>query len=109
VPNPGDIAKLLGDNEVFISLLPTESETYIFAVASDGKVLFKTSSLTQSDIQRMVKKIRTTLDVAALGVNAPNFDTKTSFELYQQLFQPINSLMQGVLTWSIRKILDGTV
>ena len=95
VPNPGDIAKLLGDNEVFISLLPTESETYIFAVASDGKVLFKTSSLTQSDIQRMVKKIRTTLDVAALGVNAPNFDTKTSFELYQQLFQPINSLMHG--------------
>jgi CHAT domain-containing protein len=95
VPNPGDIAKLLNDKEVFISLLPTESETYIFAVASDGKVLFKTSSLTQSDIQRMVKKIRTTLDVAALGVNAPNFDTKTSFELYQQLFQPINSAIQG--------------
>ena len=43
----------------------------------------------------MVKKIRTTLDVAALGANAPNFDTETSFELYQQLFQPINSLVHG--------------
>ena len=94
VPNPGDIAKLLGDKEVFISLLPTESETYIFAVASDGKVLFKTSSLTQSDIQTMVKKIRTTLDVAGLGAKAPKFDTETSFELYQQLFQPIHSLLQ---------------
>lgn len=95
VPNPSEIAKLLSDKEVFISLLPTESETYIFAVASDGRVLFKTSSLTQSDIQRMVQKIRATLDVATLGTQAPNFDVKTSFELYQQLFQPIDSLMQG--------------
>lgn len=95
VPNPGDIAKLLGDKEVFISLLPTESETHVFAVTSDGKVLFKTSSLTQSDIQRMVKKIRTTLDVAGLGTKAPKFDTETSFDLYQQLFQPIHSLLQG--------------
>lgn len=95
VPNPSDIAKLLSDHEVFISFLPTESETYIFAVASDGKVLFKTSSLKQSDIQRMVNQIRTTLDVAERGANAPKFDTQTSFDLYQQLFEPINSLIQG--------------
>lgn len=43
----------------------------------------------------MVKKIRTTLDVAALGTKAPNFDTKTSFELFQKLIQPLADLMKG--------------
>ena len=95
VPNPQDVANLLKADELFISFLPTEEETYIFAVASNGKVLFQRSNLTQNEIQFLVKKIRSTLDVAALGANAPIFDSKSAFNLYQQLFQPISSLMNG--------------
>jgi CHAT domain-containing protein len=95
VPSPQDITRLLKEDELFISILPTDEETYIFAVAANGEVVFKKSSLNQLDIQSMVKKIRTTLDVAALGTNAPNFDTKTSFDLYQKLIQPLADLMKG--------------
>lgn len=94
-PTPKDIAKLLKRDEVFISLLPTSDETYLFAIASDGKTLFSKSSLTQSDIRRMVKMVRKTLDVADRGMSAPTFDFKTSFELYQRLLNPLQPLMQG--------------
>jgi CHAT domain-containing protein len=95
IPSPADIASLLKLDELFISILPTEEETYIFAVNSTGKIIFHKSKLTSSEIQRLVKKIRSTLDVAALGSNAPIFDSKSAYDLYQQLFQPVNSLMDG--------------
>jgi CHAT domain-containing protein len=94
-PAPKDIAKLLKRDEVFISLLPTPDATYLFAISSDGKVLFNKSRLTQPDIRLMVNAVRSTLDVADQGVNAPAFDVKTSFELYQNLLKPLQPLMQG--------------
>ncbi len=94
-PSPKDIAKLLKSDEVFISLMPTAEETYLFAIASDGRVLFNKSNLNQSDIQRLVKSIRATLDVADKGANAPAFDSKNSFALYSSLLKPLQPLMQG--------------
>ncbi|MEY4362918.1 MAG: hypothetical protein RLZZ24_270 [Pseudomonadota bacterium] len=94
-PAPQDIAKLLKSDEVFISLLPTPDETYVFAIAPDGNVLFQKSRLTQTDMTRMVGRIRTTLDVADRGTRAPAFDAQTSFELYQNLFQPLQPLLKN--------------
>ena len=93
-PTPSEIARLLGPREVFLSVVPVDQETYVFAVAPDGQVRFHRSALGQAQVAQLVKTIRTTLDVADLGARAPTFRYAESYRLYEQLLAPVASLFQ---------------
>ena len=95
VPSPGEVARLLRPGEVFVSIVPTEQETYAFAIGRDGRVRFHRSAIKQSEIDRLVKTIRTTLDVADLGARAPSFRFAESHQLYQQLLAPLEESLAG--------------
>jgi len=95
VPGPTELAAKLRPDELFISVLPMDDATYVFAVASNGKLAFSRSKLTQSDIAEKVRRIRATLDVADQGARAPAFDAKSAYELYTDLLLPMESAMSG--------------
>lgn len=94
-PTPTEIAKQLAPKDVFVSIVPMDDETYIFGITQDGKVRLHRSSLHKQQITQLVKKIRTTLDVADLGAKAPRFRFEESFLLYKQLLGPFEDLLVG--------------
>lgn len=94
-PLPQDIAKNLKPNELFISVLPLDQETYVFAIANDGKVVFNRTRLGQAEVAKRVTHIRKNLDVAGLGQQTPAFDVNAAYDLYKQLLQPLEPMMQG--------------
>lgn len=94
-PLPQDIAKNLKANELFVSVLPSDKETYVFAVASDGKVVLHRAVMGQAEAAKQVAHLRKNLDVAGLGHQAPAFDVSAAHQLYKQLLQPLEPMMQG--------------
>jgi len=95
VPTPAEVATQLQAGDLFVSVLPMEEATYVFAVGANGKLVFHRSPLTQTDMAQKVRRIRATLDVADYGERAPAFDFKTGYELYKELLQPLEPVMQG--------------
>lgn len=94
-PLPKDISDQLKSNEIFISIVPMDDETYVFAVNSTGKSVMYRSQLTQNDIKQLVKNIRSTLDVAELGPKAPRFKFDAAYRLYQSLLAPMENMLDG--------------
>ena len=94
-PSPAEIAALLGPKEVFITLVPLEAETFVFGINREGQVIFHRSELKQAQVADLVKKVRSTLDVAELGPKAPRFQFAEAYTLYQQLIQPLEGMLQG--------------
>jgi CHAT domain-containing protein len=94
-PTPEDIASRLEPNELFVSILPLEQETLVFALAKDGKLVFHRSTLNQTEIAQLVREIRLTLDVADKGTRAPAFNFTAAYKLYSDLFKPLESVMPG--------------
>jgi CHAT domain-containing protein len=90
-----DIAKQLKPDELFVSILPMDDQTYVWAVDAQGDVNFHRSPLTESDAQTLVTRIRKTLDVAGLGNKAPAFAFADSHKLYKELLGPLESRLQG--------------
>jgi len=90
-----DIAKQLKPDELFVSILPMDDQTYVWAIDAQGGVNFHRSSLTESDAQSLVTRIRKTLDVAGLGNKAPAFAYADSHKLYKELLGPLESRLQG--------------
>jgi CHAT domain-containing protein len=90
-----DIAKQLKPDELFVSILPMDDQTYVWAVDAQGGVNFHRSPLTESDAQTLVTRIRKTLDVAGLGNKAPAFAFADSHKLYKELLGPLESRLQG--------------
>ena len=90
-----DIAKQLKPDELFVSILPMDDQTYVWAVDAQGGVNFHRSTLTESDAQSLVTRIRKTLDVAGLGNKAPAFAFVDSHKLYKELLGPLASRLQG--------------
>lgn len=94
-PTPSEIAKQLANKDVFVSLVPMDDETYVFAIDKEGKTRLHRSKLNRQQIGQLVKTIRTTLDVADLGPKAPRFRFDESYRLYQQLLAPVEDLFNG--------------
>ena len=94
-PSPAEVAQKLKRGEVFVSIVPTAQETYVFAIGHDGRVRFHRSALRQSEIDGLVKTVRTTLDVAEQGARAPRFRFAESYRLYQQLLAPLEDAFAG--------------
>ena len=94
-PTPKDIAALLSPGDVFLSIVPAEQETYLFAIEHGGQVRSHRSTLPQAEIARLVKTLRASLDVAELGSRAPPFNLAVSHRLYQELISPFAAMLKG--------------
>ncbi len=94
-PSPADVASLLGQEEILVSIVPMEDETYVFAIDKTGQTRLHRSALTQKQITDAVKTLRSTLDVADRGSKAPRFNFDTSYRLYQQLLSPFEDMLSG--------------
>lgn len=94
-PTSSDIASVLKPREYFLAMVPTEDQTYVFGVGSDGSLHFHRSALTQSEVAQIVKRLRASLDVAGLGQRAPRFRYDDAYRLYQELLAPQASYMGG--------------
>lgn len=87
-PTSADIAGVLKAREYFLTIVPTEAETYVFGVGPDGSLHFHRSELKQEELTQIVKLLRSTLDVAGLGSKAPRFRYEEASRLYKELLEP---------------------
>lgn len=94
-PSHLEIAQQLKQDELFISILPTDDRTYVWAIDSKGNIHFNNASLTEKDVLATVTRIRKTLDVAELGMRAPRFDFAESHRLYKTLLGPLEKKFEG--------------
>ncbi len=92
-PSHTDIAQQLRPDELFVSVLPMEQGTYVWAIDAKGQVQFHRWALGEQQTQALVDRVRRTLDVAGLGARAPAFDVAGAHELYQGLLQPFEGLL----------------
>ncbi len=92
---PKDISAHLNPKEIFVSIVPMDDETYVFAISATGKPIMHRSLLTQGEIKKIVQNIRSSLDVAEFGAKAPRFKFDASYRLYQNLLGPIYDVLQG--------------
>ena len=95
-PSVKGIASTLKMDELFISILPLESTTYVFAIDSAGNIKFHKALKGEAEIGVLVQRIRKTLDLGTLeSNNLLPFDFSTSFQLYQLLLSPIETVISG--------------
>jgi len=94
-PSPSDIAQQLKPDELFVSILPMEDQTFAWAIDSTGQVNFHIAEMGEKQSHSVIEKIRKTLDVAHLGERAPMFDYAASHQLYQQLLSPFDAALMG--------------
>lgn len=92
-PSTGEIAQQLKPDELFVTILPLEGKTYLWAIDSKGAVNFKIAEMGEQKLREVVDKIRRTLDVAHLGERAPAFDYASSYQLYQQFLSPFEAAL----------------
>lgn len=94
-PTHKDIAQSLRPDELFVSVLPMEDKTYVWAIDAQGQVQFHQVAQSEKNTQTQVDRIRQTLDVAGLGARAPAFDFADAHQIYRNVFGPIESQLQG--------------
>lgn len=94
-PSHTEIAQQLKPDELFLSIIPMEDQTYVWAIDAQGHIQFHNASIAERDVARLVEKIRKTLDVADLGSKAPSFDYASAHALYKDLFAPFDSQIEG--------------
>ncbi len=92
-PTPADIAKLIKPDELFVSIMPLEDKTCVWAIDAQGRVEFHVSALGDRQTHALVDQLRKTLDVAELGARAPAFDYAGSHRLYRELLAPFEAVM----------------
>ena len=90
-PATAEIAKQLQADELFVSIIPLEDATYVWAIDASGKVRFHASGLSEAELRTLVSKVRGTLDVAGLGTRAPRFDVHSGYAIYKDIFQPFEA------------------
>jgi len=93
-PSTGEIAQQLKPDELFVTILPMEDKTYLWAIDSKGTVNFKIAEMGEQKLREVVEKIRKTLDVAHLGARAPMFDYAAAYQLYQQFLSPFDAALK---------------
>lgn len=94
-PNIKDISKFLMEDEVFVSIVPTDNETYVWAINRQGDVKFHRSDWGEKKTNATVETLRKSLDVADMGARIPKFDHKSAYAIYQSFFEPVDDLIQG--------------
>ena len=93
-PRPSDIAVQLKSDELFVSVLPMDDKTFLWAIDAQGRVNFHISEMAEKQTNAVVDRIRKTLDVAELGGRAPVFDYAGAHHLYTQFLSPFEAALK---------------
>lgn len=93
-PSHTDIAQQLQPDELFISIIPMEDKTYVWAIDAQGNINFRSAALGETELKGLVDRVRKTLDVAALGTKAPAFDHASAYKIYQEIFGTFDKQIQ---------------
>ena len=99
-PPPATVAEVQGQlrtGEVLVSIYPTVSETYVWAIPSKGRVLFTVAPFGESYMQESIKLLRKALapDVHTFG-GIPDFDLSRAYDIYAGLLKPTEASLRDV-------------
>jgi CHAT domain-containing protein/tetratricopeptide (TPR) repeat protein len=99
-PTLTEIAAKLKPEEALLTLLPTDKAVYVWAISqgAGGAVnqAFSKVDLNKEQLTGLVKRLRTSLDVAGLPAHRmPTFDHQAAQALYAKLLMPVQSGLQG--------------
>lgn len=92
-PVPSDVAALLVDGEVFVSMLPTERGVHLWAVSVNGETLHRFSPIPAPELKRAANALRVSTDFD--GGPLPAFAESEAQRLYTALIGPLESALGG--------------
>ena len=99
-PPPATVAEVqeqLRSGEVLVSIYPTVSETYVWAIPSKGKVQFTVAPFGESYMQESIESLRHALapDAQTFG-GIPEFDLARAYDIYAGLLKPTEASLRDV-------------
>ncbi len=94
--NLDSVRAMLGADEAMIAVYVGAQRSYVWAVVKEGAPVFNTSSLGAQAIEKMVARLRKSLDPgsATLG-DMPEFDVAEGYKLYSALLKPVEAAWRG--------------
>ena len=90
-PSPDEVGRRLGPREGVLAILPATERTYLWLVTANG-VRFAASEAGAGEIDTLVRRLRGTLDVAAMNPPTP-VDAAAAHALYRHLVQPLRAAL----------------
>ncbi len=99
-PPPATVAEVreqLRSGEVLVSIYPTVSETYVWAIPSKGKVQFTVAPFGESYLQESIESLRHALapDAQTFG-GIPEFNLARAYDFYAGLLKPAEASLRDV-------------
>jgi CHAT domain-containing protein/Flp pilus assembly protein TadD len=99
-PPPATVAEVqeqLRSGEGLVSIYPTASRTYVWAIPAKGKVQFTVAPLGENYIQESIKLLRNALapDAQTFG-GIPEFDLARAYAIYAGLLKPTEASLRDV-------------
>jgi len=94
-PTVADLRSALKDDEALLMLLPVNDAVYAWALDRSGAQSSARIALSKSQLEHMVKDLRTSLDFGEMGPNITPFRADLSHALYARLIAPVSSALQG--------------
>jgi CHAT domain-containing protein len=93
----GEVQKQLRFGEGLVSIYPTASKTYIWAITSTGNVQFAAAPFGESYMQESIRLLRRALAPEAQTFGGiPEFDLARAYELYTGLLKPFETSLKDV-------------
>jgi CHAT domain-containing protein len=99
-PRPQPIREFqrrLQGHEAIVATLVTPTDLYVWGITSTDAT-FTRRKVSDHDIGELVRRLRAGLIPVAAGgtVKLPAFDAQAAFELYQQVFVPLETQLRGI-------------
>ena len=95
-PTTNNIQANLKSDEALVVLQPTDNAVYVWAIPKDGAGVFNRASVTNAQLAALVKRLRSSLDVAGTEANRrPAFDHAAAQEIYRLLLAPVQQGLAG--------------
>jgi CHAT domain-containing protein len=92
-PQPATLADVkgaLGPGEVLLSVYPSESQTYVWAIPHAGRTGFSVAPLGMKEIHETVGILRRALDPNPHHLeDIPEYDVARAYRLYEALLKPV--------------------
>ncbi len=97
-----DLRAALGPQEAFLGIYPGLDKTYVLAIRAQGGVGLHVAPTSEADLGRLVTSLRKSLDPGDVPLGKiPPFDFQASYRLYEALFAPLTSPLQGASSWTV--------
>lgn len=101
MPSAKDIAQQLDPSQSLLMVLPTSDAVYVWAVANDKPAAFARVAMPETEINDLVKRLRSHLDFASFKGAPTRFDSAAAHAIYQRLIAPVSSTLQGKTQWIV--------